>query len=73
MTAKSTIRVVGEPPRSAPALVGETILESLLQAGVPFPNNCQLGNCGECKCELIEGDVLELPSSEYALSDEERD
>jgi naphthalene 1,2-dioxygenase ferredoxin reductase component len=72
VTAKSTIRVVGEAPRSAPVLVGETILESLLQAGVPFPNNCQLGNCGECKCELIEGDVLELPSSEYALSDEER-
>ena len=72
MTAKSTIRVVGEPPRSAPALLGETILESLLQAGVPFPHNCQLGNCGACKCELIEGDVLELPSSDYALSEEER-
>lgn len=72
MNAKSTIHVVGESPSSAPALEGETILESLLQAGVAFPHNCQLGNCGECKCELIEGDVLELPSSEYALSEEER-
>jgi CDP-4-dehydro-6-deoxyglucose reductase/ferredoxin-NAD(P)+ reductase (naphthalene dioxygenase ferredoxin-specific) len=68
----STIRVLGDTPHSAPALYGETILESLLQAGVPFPHNCQSGNCGSCKCELIEGDVLELPYSEYALSPEER-
>jgi CDP-4-dehydro-6-deoxyglucose reductase/ferredoxin-NAD(P)+ reductase (naphthalene dioxygenase ferredoxin-specific) len=44
----------------------------VLKAGVAFPHNCQLGNCGACKCELVEGDVLELPSSEYALNDEER-
>jgi ferredoxin-NAD(P)+ reductase (naphthalene dioxygenase ferredoxin-specific) len=66
------IRVLSDPPRSAPALDGETILASLLQAGVPFPHNCQSGNCGACKCELVEGDVLELPYSEYALSAEER-
>jgi len=60
------------PEQSAPALAGETILESLLQAGVPFPHNCQSGNCGACKCELVEGDVLDLPYSEYALSAEER-
>jgi naphthalene 1,2-dioxygenase ferredoxin reductase component len=68
----ATIRVLTDPPQSAPALTGETMLESLLQAGVPFPHNCQSGNCGACKCELIEGDILELPYSEYALSAEER-
>jgi ferredoxin-NAD(P)+ reductase (naphthalene dioxygenase ferredoxin-specific) len=68
----STIHLFGHPPRSAPALQGETILASLLEAGVPFPHNCQSGNCGACKCELIEGDILELPYSEYALSPEER-
>ena len=68
----ATIHVLGEPPRSAPALHGETILASLLEAGVPFPHNCQSGNCGACKCELIEGDILELPYSEYALSAPER-
>jgi len=67
-----TIRVLSDPPASAPALAGETMLESLLQAGVPFPHNCQSGNCGACKCELIHGDVLDLPYSEYALSAEER-
>lgn len=68
----STIRVLGNPPRSAPVLTGETILASLLQAGVAFPHNCQAGNCGACKCELVDGDTLELPYSEYALSREER-
>jgi ferredoxin-NAD(P)+ reductase (naphthalene dioxygenase ferredoxin-specific) len=67
-----TIRVLSEPPRSAPALDGETILASLLDAGVSFPHNCQSGNCGACKCELVDGDVLDLPYSEYALSPEER-
>ena len=68
----SRIQVLGQPPRSAPVRAGETILECLLQAGIAFPHNCQLGNCGACKCELVDGDVLELPSSEYALSAEER-
>ncbi|HET9933416.1 MAG TPA: 2Fe-2S iron-sulfur cluster-binding protein [Polyangiaceae bacterium] len=68
----SKIRVLSDPPESAPALAGETILESLLQAGLAFPHNCQSGNCGACKCELVEGDILELPYSEYALSAEER-
>jgi naphthalene 1,2-dioxygenase ferredoxin reductase component len=70
--SSSTIRVLSEPPHIAPALPGETILESLLQAGVAFPHNCQSGNCGACKCELVDGDILELPYSEYALSAEER-
>ncbi|HYQ03898.1 MAG TPA: 2Fe-2S iron-sulfur cluster-binding protein [Polyangiaceae bacterium] len=68
----STIRVLSEPPASAPAIAGETMLECLLQAGVAFPHNCQSGNCGACKCELVAGDVLDLPYSEYALSAEER-
>lgn len=68
----ATIRILTEPPQSIPAQTGETILSNALQAGVSFPHNCQSGNCGACKCELIEGDVLELPYSEYALSAEER-
>lgn len=68
----ATIRVLTEPPQITAATEGETILANLLQAGVAFPYNCQSGNCGACKCELIEGDVLELPHSEYALGPEER-
>jgi naphthalene 1,2-dioxygenase ferredoxin reductase component len=51
---------------------GDTILTSLLRAGVPFPFSCQAGNCGTCKCELVSGDVLELEYSEHALSAAER-
>jgi ferredoxin-NAD(P)+ reductase (naphthalene dioxygenase ferredoxin-specific) len=58
--------------RPVPVEAGDTILASLLRAGVPFPFSCQAGNCGTCKCELISGDVLELEHSEHALGAEER-
>jgi len=51
---------------------GDTILASMIRAGVPFPFSCQAGNCGTCKCELLSGDVLELEYSEHALSPQER-
>jgi ferredoxin-NAD(P)+ reductase (naphthalene dioxygenase ferredoxin-specific) len=55
-----------------PVEAGDTILASLLRAGVPFPFSCQAGNCGTCKCELVSGEVLELEHSEHALGPEER-
>src|SRR5258708_7935373 len=58
--------------RPVPVEAGDTILESLLRAAVPFPFSCQAGNCGTCKCELVSGDVHELEHSEHALSPEER-
>src|SRR5690606_4421425 len=67
-----TIRVLTDPPQTASAAEGVTILANLHAAGIPLSHNCQAGNCGVCKCELIEGEILELPYSEYALSPEER-
>ena len=55
-----------------PVEAGDTILASLLRAGVAFPFSCQAGNCGTCKCELVSGDILELEHSEHALAGEER-
>lgn len=55
-----------------PAEAGDTLLDSLIMAGVPFPYSCQAGNCGTCKCELVGGDILELEYSEHALKAEER-
>jgi ferredoxin len=55
-----------------PARDGDTILQSLLRAGVRFPFSCQAGNCGTCKCELIAGDIAELEHSETALAPWER-
>jgi ferredoxin len=55
-----------------PVAAGDTILASLLRAGVRFPFSCQTGTCGTCKCELISGDVVELEHSEHVLTREER-
>jgi CDP-4-dehydro-6-deoxyglucose reductase/ferredoxin-NAD(P)+ reductase (naphthalene dioxygenase ferredoxin-specific) len=55
-----------------PARAGETLLESLLRAGLPFPFACQTGNCGSCKCELVSGSVQELVYSDQALPAAER-
>src|ERR1700716_178197 len=58
--------------RPVPVEAGDTILASLLRAGVAFPFSCQAGNCGTCKCELVSGDILELEYSEHPLAAEER-
>src|SRR5512137_1031948 len=51
---------------------GDTLLDALIMAGVPFPYSCQASNCGTCKCELLSGDINELEYSEHALKPEER-
>ncbi|HEY4371535.1 MAG TPA: 2Fe-2S iron-sulfur cluster-binding protein [Burkholderiales bacterium] len=55
-----------------PAEEGDLILDALLAAGVPMAYSCRQGNCGTCKCELVEGEIMELDYSEYALTPEER-
>jgi len=54
------------------ASAGETILETLLRAGIAFPFSCQFGNCGTCKCQLVHGAVSELEHSEHVLAPAER-
>jgi ferredoxin-NAD(P)+ reductase (naphthalene dioxygenase ferredoxin-specific) len=65
------ITLVGHP-EPVPVQAGDTVLASLLRAGLAFPFSCQAGNCGTCKCELVSGDVHELEYSEHALSSAER-
>jgi len=59
-------------PQPIEAEAGDLILDALLLAGVPMAYSCQQGNCGTCKCELVEGEIMELDYSEYALKPEER-
>lgn len=47
------------------------ILEAALDAGVPFPHGCGSGECGSCKCELIEGSVTTDRHSPDALTPDE--
>jgi ferredoxin len=59
-------------PMQVPVRAGDTILDSLLRAGAPFPFSCQAGNCGTCKCVLVSGEVHELEHSDQALAPAER-
>jgi len=70
-TMPYTIRIDGSAD-SAEAEPGDTVLDALLMAGVGFAYSCQAGNCGTCKCELLEGEVVELEYSEHALTPSER-
>jgi NAD(P)H-flavin reductase/ferredoxin len=65
------ITLVGHD-QPVPVQAGDTVLASLLRAGLAFPFSCQAGNCGTCKCELVSGDIHELEYSEHALSAAER-
>ena len=65
------IILVGHPD-PVPVQPGDTLLASLLRAGVAFPFSCQAGNCGTCKCELLTGEFHELEYSTHALAQDER-
>ena len=36
---------------------GESLLDSMLRAGLAAPNSCRSGSCGACMCKLEEGEV----------------
>ena len=59
-------------PHPVPVEPGDTLLASLLRAGLPFPFSCQAGTCGTCKCQLVSGEVTELEHSEHLVSVEDR-
>jgi CDP-4-dehydro-6-deoxyglucose reductase/ferredoxin-NAD(P)+ reductase (naphthalene dioxygenase ferredoxin-specific) len=51
----------------------ETVLDTALRAGVPFPHNCRSGECGECKVKLVAGEIDHDHYLDGALSQTERD
>ncbi len=54
------------------AKTGETVLETLENAGYALPNNCRAGACGECKVKVLDGDFDQGMVLDMALSQEER-
>ncbi|MDB5776839.1 MAG: oxidoreductase [Herbaspirillum sp.] len=36
----------------------DTLLRAALRAGIGLPYECNVGSCGSCKVELVEGDVI---------------
>ncbi|MEO8135728.1 MAG: FAD-binding oxidoreductase [Betaproteobacteria bacterium] len=54
------------------ARVGDTIVEAMQRAAVPFAFSCYAGDCGDCKCEFVSGDIVEVHQAAPALTDAER-
>ena len=52
---------------------GETVLETLENAGYALPNNCRAGACGECKVPVRSGEFDQGLVLDMALSPTERE
>ena len=62
-----------EDEGSWPLQDGETVLDGLRRYGVRLPSSCEVGQCGTCKVQLMEGTVEELDYDELALDGELRE
>ncbi len=49
-----------------------SILDAALREGLPYPHNCRSGECGECKSNLISGEVEHGLYFDEVLSEAER-
>ena len=50
----------------------DTLLRAALRSGVGFPYECNVGSCGNCKFELIEGSLANQWPEAPGLSDKDR-
>lgn len=51
---------------------GDTVLRSALRAGIGMPYSCNSGSCGNCRFDLIEGEIDELRGDSPGLSEKDR-
>ncbi len=50
----------------------DTILRAALRAGIGFPYECNVGSCGNCKFELLEGELQKTWDQAPGLSEKDR-
>jgi len=50
----------------------DTILRAALRAGIGMPYSCNVGSCGNCRFELIEGEVSHRREDSPAYTDRDR-
>jgi toluene monooxygenase electron transfer component len=55
-----------------PCETGDTILRAALRAGIGMPYSCNTGSCGNCRFELVEGEVRHLRADPPAWSEKDR-
>jgi toluene monooxygenase electron transfer component len=51
---------------------GDTLLRAALRSGIGFPYECNVGSCGNCKFELIEGSIANQWDGAPGLSEKDR-
>jgi len=52
---------------------GDNLLKAALEAGVPWPHNCRVGSCGQCRARLVEGKIKPLNDFSYVLDEKDLD
>jgi toluene monooxygenase electron transfer component len=58
---------------SFPCSPDDTILRSALRAGIAFPYECNVGACGNCKFQLVDGELQQRWHEAPAWSDKDRE
>ncbi len=66
-----TVRLAGAETAFACA-EDDTLLRAAQRAGIGFPYECNVGSCGNCKFELVAGELLTAWAEAPALSDKDR-
>lgn len=51
----------------------DTIMRSALRAGLGFPYECNVGSCGNCRFDLLEGEIEELRADAPGLGERDRE
>lgn len=51
----------------------DTILRAALRAGIPFPYECNVGACGNCKFQLLDGQVEQAWPQAPGWTDKDRE
>jgi toluene monooxygenase electron transfer component len=68
----STIHIAGTTTRYE-CVPGDTLLRAGLRAGLPLSYECNVGSCGNCKLELVEGAVDVHWPEAPGLTDKDRE
>jgi toluene monooxygenase electron transfer component len=58
---------------SFPCRPDDTILRSALRAGIAFPYECNVGACGNCKFQLVDGELQQRWPEALGWSDKDRE
>ncbi len=59
--------------KSIQVKAGENLLKAALDAGLPWPHNCRVGSCGQCRSRLVSGKIKPLNDFSYVLDEKEMD